>query len=402
MRLSLCFVKYIIAQIFENVESADPTLLAAAIMLANRHNNELRYLPILSELEDSGILRQAMERAIENDADAVASALISLRLTAKRMPSEDEVAGLSSWLITAENADRLLGSIRQLNEGSFLPALRAIEVSGHDVDWLLRPVLVQAIRKNSIGRSGNVDWLIRIFNKVAGWLSAKELQAYARLVANWTGFHDRIHDLPDADFLLFLSKLDPGVSRGLLAERIEKFDAIRFSSLIVSGDEMWNAYTRLVPNLGQDHSQKSEMFKALHDVLSGSATILGTRVANRALKLAPLLSSAAHKQLIRLSVSAAVSGGKVDAILTLSTLEPFKSYISRPSVASLAIAGLLSGLSRTTDGRTFVDRHVSAVAQVPRSQLEQVREILKKKLKSKDRRVANWASFVLEKTGFAR
>jgi hypothetical protein len=388
--------------IVTDVESPDQTLLAAALVLASRDASELRYLSIISELDDAAVLSLAIDRALENGANPVVSALTALRLTAKKMLSTEELNKLSAWLDVDENAALLLGSVRQMNDGSFLPLLRDIEISGHNVDAILKPLLIQAIRTNDLGQLVRTEWLLATFRKVTGWLNAHGGTVYAKLIQKCGGFADGLAKLSDSDFLLFTSKLQPTSAKALLGERIKKFDAPGLANMIFAGDELWQAYSRLGPDIGEALTPTSELVQALHAVLSGSMGTLGSRTAKRALRFFPLLGVAARNQVMRSSVNSAVERRSPDTIFTLATVDVFSSYISRPSVASKIIAALFSDLKRSRDGQLFIERHATAVANISEPEIKRIRAVLTKALSSRDERTASWARIVLDKSGIDR
>jgi len=385
-----------------NVESPDQALIAAATILAARNGDELRYASIITELEGDGPLGQAIDRAMENSADSVVSNLTALRLTAGLMPSGDALQRLSTWLTKDENASQLIGSINQMNDGSFLPVLHNLELNGSDIDLILKPVLGRAARRNDIGRSVPTDWLIGTFRKVASWLSATEATTYAKLITGLSGFSDGSERLSDSDFLILVSKLPSSDEKTLLGERIAGFDSIRLAKLIFAGDDVWLAYNRHRPEIGRDFTPKSEVFKALQSVFSGSLGELGSRSIQRALKFAGLLTADAQKQLHRAVVASAIESGNAEVIVALASVEGFSSYISRPSVATNAIAALFTKLRRTRDGQTFVERHATAVAHASESRRAEIKSGLERASESKDSRTADWARFVLKKSGLDR
>jgi hypothetical protein len=381
-----------------DVESSDQTIIASAQVLSVRNGKELRFSAIISQLEDAGTLSQTVARAIENDAHDVVSALTALRITANELPQE-AVESLANWLESAENARRLIASIQQMNGGSFLPVLRNLEVAGQNVDSMLQPLLIEAVNKSDLGTLAHTEWLLKIFPKVSGWLSANELNAYAKLVSGRTTFRIEVLKLGDTEFLTFTSKLSASAARALLAERIKSFEASRLAAMILTADGIWHAYNRLGPDIGQSHSPKSELFKALHEVLSGQAGELGNRTATRAMKLLPLLSAAAKPQLVKSVVSTVTAEGNADAIVTLAPMDGFKAYISRPSVAADIIEKLFSELRRSRDGQTFIERNANAISHISEPSRAAIRAALTKALSYRDETTARWAGFVLEKSG---
>jgi hypothetical protein len=384
-----------------DVESSDQTIIAAALLLCARNGAELRFEPTISQLEDAGTLSQAVARATENDASAVVSALAALRITAKTIP-QDAIDSLANWLGNAKNAGQLIGSILQANGGSFLTVLRDLEVAGRNVDPILQPVLVAAVKQENLGKLAPTDWLLKIFPKVSGWLSVDGLSTYARLVSRRNNFAAQLSKLADTEFLTFVSKLSTSEARELLAERVRSFEAPRLAAMIVNADGIWHAFNRLGPDIGQSHSPKSELFKALHNVLSGRAGDLGSRTATRALKLVPYLSAAAKPQLIKSVVTAATDEREADAIVILASIDGFKPYISRPSVAADIIARLFMELRRSRDGQTFIERNANAIREISEPSRSEIRAALIKALSYRDERSASWARFVLDKSGLDR
>lgn len=386
-----------LGEIFANAESADQTLIAGALILASREGNDLRYRSIAKQIEEDGTLEQAIQRSTANGADAVVSALTALRITAGNMPPD--ASALATWLANDQNALRLVDSLRQMNGGSFLPPLRNLEASGNDIDAILRPLIVNAIRKNDIGERIHTSWLIKSFRKVAEWLSPTEAATYAKLLTSYSGFADGSGRLSDDDFLLFIDKLPSSEAKSLLGERIASFDSTRLAKLIFNGDDVWTAFNRYRPEVGVDLTAKSELFKALVSVFGGSVGELGYRSIQRALKFANSLNANAQKQLVRTAVSMAVETQNADAIVSLASVEGFSEYLSRPSVASHAIAVLFAKLRRSRDGQRFIERHASAIAQASGSDRITIKSGLERALDSKDALTADWARYVMKKSG---
>jgi hypothetical protein len=384
---------------FANAESPDATLIAATLILASKDGSRLRYDPVITKIEDDGTLDQAIQRATANEADAVVSALTALRLTAGRMPSASSSQALVTWLANDQNAVRLIGSMRQINGGSFLPALRNLEASGSDIDEILKPLIVNAVRKNDIGKRVHTEWLIKSFRKVASWLTPTEATAYAKLLTSFTGFSDGSGRLSDDDFLLFINKLPTSDAKELLAERIASFDWPRLAKLIFDGDDIWSAFNRLRPDIGVDFTAKSELFKALVSVLNGSMGELGYRSVQRALKFAGLLGPPARKQLVRTSVTSAIEEKNADAIVKLANVDGFGEYISRPSVAVHIITSLFPKFRRFRDGQRFIERHAKAISQAKGTDRTAVKSGLTKALNSREGSTADWARFVLRNSG---
>jgi hypothetical protein len=388
-----------LGEIFANAESADQTLIAAALILASRDGNTLRYQSVIKGIEDDATLEQAIQRATANGADPVVSALNALRLSAGSLPPGASNQSLATWLANDENAVRLIGSMRQMNGGSFLPALRNLEASGNDIDHVLRPLLVNAVRKSDIGARVHTSWLVKNFRKVAAWLTAAEATTYAKLLTSYSGFADGSGRLSDDDFLLFIEKLPSSEAKALLGERIASFDSPRLAKLIFDGDNVWTAFSRYRPEVGVDLTAKSELFNALVSVFSGSVGELGYRSIQRALKFANLLNANAQKQLVRTVVSTAIEIQNAGAIVSLASVEGFTDYLSRPSIASHAIAALFAKLRRSRDGQRFVERHASAIAQAGGSDRTIIKSGLERASDSKDALTAEWARYVMKKSG---
>lgn len=387
-------------EIVSNVESPDQSLVASCLILASRDaTGSMRYLPLIGELDGAGTLDAEIRKATENGADVVVSTLTALMLTAGSMPTQDTLNVLEPWLKIDENARHLLASISQINGGAFLTVLRDLEAGGNDIGPILKPVLRQAMARNNLGRRVHTSWLLKSFRQSVEWLSSNEAATFANLLMNCGGFSEAVQKLSDSDFLFFISKLPPKEARALLAERMNAFDAARLAKSIFAADGTWLAYSRLGVELGRELGPKTKPFQALQLVLGGTLGTLGPRVVQRAMKVAQSLSSHARKQLVRSIVASTVETRDSSTILALANVEGFDSYIARPAVAAKILAELFQPLRRTRDGQRFIERHAAAFAQVPEAARSEMEGSLRRALKSQDARTADWAKYVLSKSG---